>query len=130
LWRIRLDDGPASRPQTGLQKPWAHQAGTQCCSVPPSIRKINSKGTAVLNARRAGYRGKSQEKAQDYSGFGLKLQTPTQKSAQLTSLAPARVEAKFLLGLLLFGMLQLFRARSSPVERAVSHPPRALFSTL
>jgi hypothetical protein len=31
-------------------------AGTQCYSVPPSIRKINSKGTAVLNARRAGSR--------------------------------------------------------------------------
>jgi hypothetical protein len=33
--------------------------GTQCYSVPLSIRKINSKGTAVLNARRAGNRGKS-----------------------------------------------------------------------
>jgi len=31
-------------------------AGTQCYSVPPSIRKINSKGTAVLNARRGGSR--------------------------------------------------------------------------
>ena len=31
-------------------------AGTQCYSVPPSIRKINRKGTAVLNARRAGSR--------------------------------------------------------------------------
>jgi len=56
-------------------------------SVPPSIRKINSKGTAVLNARRDGNRGKS--KAQDYSGFGLKSQTPARKSAQL-SRAPAR----------------------------------------
>jgi hypothetical protein len=31
-----------------------------------------------------------QQKAQDYSGFELKLQTPTPKSAQLTSLAPVR----------------------------------------
>jgi hypothetical protein len=31
-----------------------------------------------------------QETAQDYSGFGLKPQTPTPKTAQLTSLAPAR----------------------------------------
>src|SRR6516164_2639176 len=31
-------------------------AGTQCYSVPPSIRKTNSQGTAVLNARRAGSR--------------------------------------------------------------------------
>jgi hypothetical protein len=35
-----------------------------------------------------------QEKAQDYPGFGLKSQTPTPKSAQLTSLAPARAAAK------------------------------------
>jgi hypothetical protein len=48
---------------------------------------INSKGAAALNARRAGNRGKS--KAQDYSGFGLKSQTPARKSAQL-SRAPAR----------------------------------------
>jgi hypothetical protein len=41
-WRIRLDDGPASRPQTAPQKTGAHQAGTQYRSVPPSIRKINS----------------------------------------------------------------------------------------
>src|SRR5215470_8670095 len=31
-------------------------AGTQCYSLPPSIRKINSKGTAVLNALRASSR--------------------------------------------------------------------------
>jgi hypothetical protein len=34
--------------------------------------------------------GKSQEKAQGYSGFGLKLQTRTPKSAQLASRAPVR----------------------------------------
>ena len=34
-------------------------AGTQCYSVAPSIRKINSKAAAVLNVRRAGNRGKS-----------------------------------------------------------------------
>jgi hypothetical protein len=72
------------------KNPWAHQAGTQCCSVPPSIRKINSKGNAVLNARRAGQWRQIQEKAQDYSGFGLKLQTPIPKSAQLASRAPVR----------------------------------------
>jgi hypothetical protein len=33
-----------------------------------------------------------QEKAQDYSGFGLKFQTPARKSAQL-SRAPARAAA-------------------------------------
>jgi hypothetical protein len=37
-------------------------AGTQCYSAPPSIRKINRKGTAVLNARRAGNRGKSKRR--------------------------------------------------------------------
>jgi hypothetical protein len=30
--------------------------------VPPSVRKINSKGTTVLNARRAGNRGKSKRR--------------------------------------------------------------------
>jgi hypothetical protein len=33
-----------------------------------------------------------QEKSQDYSGFGLKSQTPTPKSAQLASRAPPRAE--------------------------------------
>jgi hypothetical protein len=37
-----------------------------------------------------------QEKAQDYSGFGLKSQTPTPKSAQLASRAPARAELAML----------------------------------
>jgi hypothetical protein len=35
----------------------AYQAGL--VPVPPPVRKINSKGTAVLNARRAGNPGKS-----------------------------------------------------------------------
>src|SRR6516164_3648167 len=35
-----------------------------------------------------------QEKAQDYSGFGLKSQTATPKSAQLASRAPAGAELK------------------------------------
>jgi len=30
--------------------------------VPPPVRKINSKGTAVLNARRTGNRGKSERR--------------------------------------------------------------------
>ena len=55
LWRIRLDDGPVSRRKLDPKNLEAH-AGTQYYSVPPSIRKINSKGTAVLNARRAGSR--------------------------------------------------------------------------
>ena len=42
----------------GTPKVVAHQAGRQCCAGPPPVRKINSKGTAVLNARRAGNRGK------------------------------------------------------------------------
>jgi len=40
-----------------------------------------------------GNRGKF-KKAQDYSGFGLKSQTPTPKSAQLASRAPVRAEAR------------------------------------
>jgi hypothetical protein len=76
LRRIRLDDGPASGPQTGPPKPWAHQAGTQCCSVPPSIRKINSKGTAVLNAQRAGNRGEFKRRPLKTTPvLGLKSQT-------------------------------------------------------
>jgi hypothetical protein len=47
--------GRWSRPRLDPKNLEAH-AGTQCYSVPPSIRKINSKGTAVLNARRAGSR--------------------------------------------------------------------------
>ena len=43
LWRTRLDDDRASRPQTGPQNLGAH-AGTQCYSVPPSIRKSTAKG--------------------------------------------------------------------------------------
>jgi hypothetical protein len=68
LWRIRLD--------------------VNVVPVPPPICKINSKGTAVLNARHAGNRGKFKRRLQDYSGFGLKPQTPTPKSAQLASHAP------------------------------------------
>jgi hypothetical protein len=41
--------------RSGTPKVVAHQAGTQSCSVPPSICKINSKGTAALNAQRASF---------------------------------------------------------------------------
>jgi hypothetical protein len=74
-----------SAPRIGPRRP-----DVNVVPVPPPVRKINSKGTAVLNARRAGQRRQIQEKTQDYSGFGLKAQTPTSKSAQLTSRAPAR----------------------------------------
>jgi hypothetical protein len=58
-------------------------------SVPPSIHKINSEGTTVLNARRAGSRGKFKRSLKT-TGFGLKSQTATPKSAQLASRAPVR----------------------------------------
>jgi hypothetical protein len=46
----------------------------------------------IHNARRAVQWRQIQQKAQDYSGFGLKPQTPTPKSAQLASRAPVRAE--------------------------------------
>jgi hypothetical protein len=45
----------------------------------------------IRNVRRAGNR---QIQAQDYSGFGFKVPTPTPKSAQLASRAPARAAAR------------------------------------
>jgi hypothetical protein len=69
---------------------WPIKTDANVVPVPLPVRKINSKGTAVLNARRAGqWRRQIQEEAQDYSGFGLKPQTPAPKSAQ-PSRAPAR----------------------------------------
>jgi hypothetical protein len=38
----------------------AHKANV--VPVTPPVSKIDSKGTAVLNARRAGYRGKSKKR--------------------------------------------------------------------
>ena len=38
--------------------------------VPPPVRKINSKGTAVLNALRAGNRGKSKRRLKTTPVFG------------------------------------------------------------
>ena len=38
--------------------------------VPPPVREINSKGTAVLNARRAGIRGKSKRRLKTTPVFG------------------------------------------------------------
>jgi hypothetical protein len=43
--------------------------------------------------RIAGQWRQIQEKAQGHSGFGLKLQIPTPKSAQLASRAPVRAES-------------------------------------
>jgi hypothetical protein len=52
---------------------WRIKTDANVVPVPPPVRKINSKGTAVLNAQRAGqWRRQIQEEAQDYSGFGLK----------------------------------------------------------
>jgi hypothetical protein len=51
----------ASRAVEVTENLGAH-AGTQCFSARASIRKINSKGTAVLNARRASNRGKSKRR--------------------------------------------------------------------
>src|SRR5215471_19988892 len=68
---------------------WCIKMDANVVPIPPPVRKINSKGTAVLNVRRAGQWRQIQEKAQDYSGFGLKPQIPTPKSAQ-PSRAPAR----------------------------------------
>jgi hypothetical protein len=68
---------------------WRIKADVNVVPVLPLVSKINSKGTAVLNVRRAGQWRQIQEKAQDYSGFGLKHRIPTSKSAQ-PSRAPAR----------------------------------------
>jgi hypothetical protein len=38
--------------------------------VPPPVRKINSKGTAVLNVRRAGNRAKSKRRLKTTPVFG------------------------------------------------------------
>jgi hypothetical protein len=48
----------------------AHQAGRKSCPGSASRRKINSKGTAVLNARRAGNRGKSKRRLKATPVFG------------------------------------------------------------
>jgi hypothetical protein len=58
----------------------AFRGGTQCCSVPPSIpqnqqqRYRRSQCAACRQSRQI------QEKAQDYSGFEIKSQTPALKS--------------------------------------------------
>jgi hypothetical protein len=68
---------------------WRIRPNVKVVPVPPPVRKINSKGTAVLNARRAGNRGQIQVTPQDYSRFWLTPQTPTPKSAK-TRLVRAR----------------------------------------
>ena len=73
LWRIKTDVSvvPVPPPVRKLDpKNLEAHAATQCYSVPPSIRKINSKGTAVLNARRAGDRGKSKRRLKTTSVLG------------------------------------------------------------
>ena len=49
---------------------WRIRPDVNVVPVPPPVRKINSKGTAVLNVQSAGQWQQIQEKAQDYSGFG------------------------------------------------------------
>jgi hypothetical protein len=69
-------------------------APAQIAQVLRSARIGSSGGLVRYRAgstmRRAGQWRQIQEKAQDYSGFGLKLQTPTPKSAQLAFRAPVR----------------------------------------
>jgi hypothetical protein len=48
----------------------AHQAGRKIVPVPPPVHKINSKGIAVLNARRAGNVGKSKRRLKTTPVFG------------------------------------------------------------
>jgi hypothetical protein len=98
LWRIRLDVNIVSVPPPVRKGPQniGGASGLTSMFCRASLPSANSpvKVPAVLNARRAGNRRKIQEKAQDHSGFGLKAQTPTPKSAQLASRAPARAAAK------------------------------------
>jgi hypothetical protein len=90
---ISPDPAGARRADAESQDVVAHQAGRQCCAGPTSRpqdqpqRRCRSQCAACRQSRQI------QEKTQDCSGFGLKLQTPTPKSAQLTSLAPARAAA-------------------------------------
>jgi hypothetical protein len=64
---------------------WIQRRGVACCirqplwrirpdvkvvPVPPPVRKINSKGSAVLNARHAGNRGKSKRRLKTTPVFG------------------------------------------------------------
>ena len=66
-----------------------HQAGTQCCSVPPSIRKINSQGAAVLYARRAGNRG-TFKRTSRLLRFWVKIPNTSSQIATTLSRARAR----------------------------------------
>jgi hypothetical protein len=81
LWRTRLDDSPASRPQTGPQKSWG-AARTRCYSVLPSIRKINSKGTAPFSMRGVPAMAANSRESSRLLRFWLKPQTPIAKSAR------------------------------------------------
>ena len=87
MWRTRLDDGPASRRKLDpkilgacrnsmLFRPAFHSQNRQ-------QRDHRSQCAACRESRQI------QEKAQDYSGFALKSQTPNPKSAQLASRPPA-----------------------------------------
>jgi len=49
---------------------WRIRPNAKVVPVPPPVRKINSKGTTVLNARRAGNRGKSKRHLKTTPVFG------------------------------------------------------------
>jgi hypothetical protein len=54
-----------------LRQPlWRIWPDVKVVPVPPPVRKINSKGTAVLKARRAGNRGKSKSRLKTTPVFG------------------------------------------------------------
>jgi hypothetical protein len=98
---------------------WGIRPDVKVVPVPPPVRKINSKGTAVLNARRAGNRGKFQETPQDYSGFWLTPQTPTPKSAKtrlVRARARGRVRRDVTAEFLLLNHLYLLEREATKVE--------------
>jgi hypothetical protein len=49
---------------------WRIKPVVNVVPAPPPVRKINSKGTTVLNARRAGNRGKSKRRLKTTPVFG------------------------------------------------------------
>jgi hypothetical protein len=64
-------------------------ASSQCCAGHASRQQNRPQRYRRSQCAACRLSRQIQETAQDYPGFGLKLQTPTPKSAQLTSLAPA-----------------------------------------
>ena len=90
LWIMHDTYKPLKR-EAGPQKVVAHQAARQCCAGPASCPQDQQQRHCRSQCAACRLR-QIQEKTQDYSGFGLKPQTPTSKSAQLASRARARAE--------------------------------------